>query len=144
MRKLIRASAGGLAVLFTVAVVATMTGASAPDPTLLDLADQADLGLPLEAIPANAPPARITAAVAIAIASKEFATDEDPARTLRALVPPDASTPSRSAYVVVYAGGPALPGGPVELGGKRHPTRYRGIVIDDQTGEVLRIFYVGE
>lgn len=99
-----------------------------------------EVGLPLQAVPAGAASARVSGAEAALIAGELRGRADQPAEVIRIMVRQFEGSTPRSAYLVVYRGGPDLPGGP---SGEVHRTALSGVVIDDQTGEYLRGFYYG-
>lgn len=136
-----------LAVVTTIAAAVTVAGASAPSleatsSKLLTHYDQDQLGLHLTARPTDLTAARVSALSASKAAAAALGTGDTPAEVLHAMVAPDASSAERSVYVVIFSGGEPLPGGPE--GNQPHATVSRGVVIDDSTGEVLRLFAMGD
>jgi len=62
-------------------------------------------------------------------------------QVMHVLAAPDASGPEHGVYIVIVSGGDPIPGGPE--GNDLHQVDYRGVVIDDENGDVLRMFSVG-
>ena len=91
----------------------------------------------------NATPggATITRAQAIAIATARVGRTDSPSGVYRASAPRYMDEPNREVWVVLFNGGDApfdgpSPGiGPMKM-------RLTGVIIDDQTGEVLRWFMI--
>jgi hypothetical protein len=153
-------SMGLVVVLATSAGVAVAAGAAAPSPSVasqavlpaansvvLSAADQDQLGLHIYALPAAAKAALVSEGSAASSAAT-FLTGitgsqvvAKPDEVLHVLAAPDASSAERSVYVFIWRGGDPFPGGPE--GNVLHATTYRGVVVDDQTGEVLRSFAAG-
>ncbi len=144
MRNVVAAAASVVAVaIIVVSLAVSKPGPAASELTweskILTASELASVGLTPEPLTAGAPAPRISASDAVRIAGELDARTDDPAEILRAMIAPDASSLPRSAYLVIFLGGPPIPGGPE---GKLHPVNARGIVIDDQTGEYLRGFYL--
>lgn len=135
--------AGALIAIFAGVWVGSRIGDAQVLPSksaLLTESEMVELGLRLSPIPASAKSPRVGVADAVRIAAERYGRVEAPAEVLHVMVPADDSSPVRSAYVVVYIGGPLIPGGPEGL---LRATRLSGVVIDDQTGEFLTGFYYG-
>lgn len=135
-----------IAVLLAVTVVSIglMSGTGSLPPigahsTLLSDQELSELGLRFDPIPASAASAVITADAAVDVARLHLGDLGAPSEILHAMVRPDSESAPRSAYIVIYQGGDAIP---VGLVGTRKP-QVSGVVVDDQTGAFLTGFYYG-
>ncbi len=140
----------GLLVLGFIAVVSVAASPKAnsdtpvsltADNSILSAADQDQLGFHVQPLPAISKAAAVSSSVAIERAAPFFGATEQPTEVLHVLAAPDAALAERGVYVVIWKGGEPIPGGPE--GNKPHSIDYRGVVIDDQTGEILRAFSSG-
>ena len=141
MRNVMLITATGMAILLTLAFIAIAAGSSpAPSPSLSVLDEyRAQLEwLSLQPVPDDAPRARVALTTAVETAAARDHRTDAPDEVIRALVSPDESGSPRGAYVVIYRGGPMLPGGPE---GRLHASTLSVIVIDDQTGDFMRGYY---
>jgi hypothetical protein len=126
--------------------VSAQAGPAAPV-SILSAADQDQLDLHLHTLPSTAKPAAVAQSGARSNASTFLGalTGSDviakPDEILHVMTAPDASSPERSVYVLIWKGGDPSPGGPAPNG--LHSVAYRGVVVDDQTGAVVRAFAVG-
>jgi hypothetical protein len=137
---------GRIAAVFGVVVITMGLSAqivlSEQRPLLTDQ-DAAQLGLEIRPLPGGLA-GSLTALdtdTAIQHAKASLHTTEAPVEVHHVLTRQFSDSPEVTAFIVVFAGGDPIPGGPV--GSKLHPVSYRGVVIDDQTGEILRIFATG-
>jgi hypothetical protein len=111
------------------------------DSSLLTDAELADLGLRWDPVPASAATARKTVPEIVAAAASQLGRSDAPAEVLRGLVRQYADSQPQTAYIVIYTGGDAEGAGP---NGTVITPRLTGVVIDDQTGEFLRGFAIGD
>lgn len=112
-------------------------------PPLLTANEAAQLGLEMQPLPAADAGAQtpVDAKAAIERAQLALRTTDNPVEIHHVLTRQFGDSPERSAFVLVFAGGGSIPGGPA--GSNLHPVSYRGVVVDDQSGDVLRIFAAG-
>jgi hypothetical protein len=111
-------------------------------PTFLTPEVQRELGLEISEIPADAPGAKVSVEEAIKVAAANLDREDPPAEILHVMIAQYEESKPQSAYVISYEGGPFLPGGGVAGGGKLGRSRLSGVVVDDQTGEFLKAFYL--
>jgi hypothetical protein len=125
--------------------VASSEAPTAATSVLLSASDQAALGFQIHALPATAKAAQVSENDAVeksaAFLGDDPAQVTKPDEVLHVMAAADASSPERSVFVVIWQGGDPVPGGPE--GNGLHKVAYRGVVVDDQTGEVLRSFAAG-
>ncbi len=141
-------SANKLRITAVLAAVVIATGVTAqialsrPQPLLTDQ-DAAQLGIEMRPLPAEIAGSQtpVDAKAATERAKAVLHTSDTPAEIDHVVTRQFSDSPERTAFVVVFAGGDPIPGGPV--GSKLHAVSYRGVVVDDQTGEILRIFATG-
>jgi len=142
-----RAALGALLVAGVLVVAATVSVQSATPAAstskLLTASDQDELGFHISQVPATARSASISTASAVTNAARWVTNINGaaPDEVLHVMAAPDASSPERSVFVFIWKGGDAVPGGPE--GNGLHSVSYQGVVVDDQTGEVLRSFATG-
>ena len=103
--------------------------------------DQDQLGFHIRPIPAGTRPAAVSGNAALATASAALGRSAESGQVMHVLAAPDASSPEKTVYVVIVQGGGQMPGGPE--GNGLHDVAYWGVVIDDQSGAVLRMFATG-
>ena len=138
----------GMFLVSTVGAAATLASSSLPAEStaidaILTLSDQDQLGFHVSSLAPTE--SAISPNVAVANAGAFFASPgepvAEPAQVMHVLAAPDASSIERSVYVVIWRGGDPVPGGPD--GNGLHSVAYRGVVIDDHTGAILRAFATG-
>lgn len=113
--------------------------ASAPTP-VLSAHDQQELMLSFDG--STGPTAKVTSDQATAVASMYLGRQDQPVQVLHGQAPRIADEAARSVWIVLYAGGSPEPG--AAWGGSPDSVvDYTGVIVDDQTGEVLRGFGVG-
>jgi hypothetical protein len=84
----------------------------------------------------------VSVAKATRIAQDYFGTDELPVGVRHGRAAQFADSPIRSVWIVTFAGGNSMPNvGPSRVPDK--PSEVTGVVVDDETGEVLFGFGVG-
>ncbi len=131
-------------VMAGVAIMAALTTQvvlSEPQP-LLTAQEAAQLGLEMQPLPATADAQTpVDESAAIEQARLALGTNDSPVEIHHVITQQFGDSPERSAFILVFAGGGSMPGGPV--GSKPHAVSYRGVVVDDQSGEVLRMFASG-
>lgn len=131
-------------VMAGVAIMAALTTQvvlSEPQP-MLTAQEAAQLGLEMQPLPAAADTQTpVDAPAAIELAKLALSTNDGPAEIYHVITRQFGDSPERSAFILVFTGGGSMPGGPV--GSKPHGVSYRGVVVDDQSGEVLRMFASG-
>lgn len=127
--------------LVAMSMVALRAGRSATiDPLTAGLA--ATLGIEFDGLDAVRAGAVVSVAQATRVAQDYFATDEVPAGVRHARAAQFADSPVRSVWIVTFAGGTMPNVGPSMV--PDLPPVVTGVVVDDQTGEVLRAFGVGQ
>jgi hypothetical protein len=102
-------------------------------------------GIELKAVPATAATPVVSAENARATARQLIAAAGDPQETYRVFANETFLSLKRTAWLFLFTGGPGpVSGGPPEgADSRRFSTQYTGVLIDDQTGELLRWFQGG-
>jgi hypothetical protein len=101
-------------------------------------------GIDLAPVPASLAAAAISIERAVATA-REITGLTPPRESFRVLASPTSDEPRRTAWLLLFEGGP----GPISAGppdgaySRRFATDYTGVLVDDQTGVVLRWFQGG-
>ena len=140
-----------LLVLLVVLMVGTLVavGASASSTVLQSkVATTAELaahGIELTALPAGDSAVLVSSDTGAATAKKLINAPKDPDEAYRVLASATYFSPKRTVWLFLYAGGPGPAAvGPVEGADSRTFTSsYTGVLVDDQTGDVLRWFEGG-
>ena len=155
----------GIAALATLAIVATGCvagpGASAPggastrpaqvvvsgDPSVITPAERQEQALTLEPISGVHPRARITEDLAVERAREFLVEDGDLLLVEHGMAEPLPQQPRISVWLVVFSSSRVVHVGPANAshgpGGNVGQYRYEGVLIDDQTGELVRGFAKG-
>jgi hypothetical protein len=140
MRKLIGLTLGVVMLgLVAVALISALPAGLPSQSQLLSATELASVGISLEPVPREAHAAVVSEASAIEIAQSLDGRTDTPAEVIRAMIPGIGTGLARSSYLVIFKGGPDIPGGP---NGDMHPVRFRGVVVDDQSGAYIRGFYL--
>jgi hypothetical protein len=121
------------------AVPPTVPSLTAEQERVLLISDAAEAVAANPAAPDGTHPA-VTPAAALAIAAAYLGRTGDPARILYGRAPRTSGDPVRQAWVVLFAGGVAPVDGPPGYDGPPPTFSLTGVIVDDQTGEVLRMF----
>jgi len=102
-------------------------------------------GVPLVPVPDGASAPRVTAEDARSIAKAVTKASTDPKETFRVLARPTADAAERSAWLLIFEGGRhgGSLGPPDGVATRTFATEYTGVLIDDQSGEVLYWFQGG-
>jgi hypothetical protein len=136
-----------LAVLFVATFAAMSASASSVlSESAIAAADElAAHGIELRTVPATAPGAAVSAETARAAARQLVGASKDPEETYRVFASETYLSAKQTAWLFLFAGGPGpVSAGPPEGADSRaYTTKYTGVVIDDQTGEILRWFQGG-
>lgn len=147
--------AGTLAVLAAVTIAAGAVlvlyprvnlGSTAVAPMLtteelgtLKITDATDVTLVSDSALAPAP---VTRADAIATAAREIGGVAGEVRVIRAMAPRYFDDAPRDVWVILYPGGTPPFDGPSGFSGAPKQARVTGVIVDAQTGEVLRGFMI--
>lgn len=128
------------------AASSSISGAGEPRSELVAAERLAAHGIRLDAVPAGLGIARISAETA-EVTARAVVPPIAPGRkeTFRVLARPTADAAERTAWLFLYEGGTHTgPVGPPEGAESRtFTTDYTGVLIDDQTGELMRWFQSG-
>jgi hypothetical protein len=102
-------------------------------------------GIELKAVPFTEKAPAISAESAQATARKVIDAAKDPDETFRVLASATYDAPKQTAWLLLFAGGSEeMSGGPPEGAESRTIiVDFTGVLVDDQTGEVLRWFRGG-
>ena len=141
--RLIAMLGGGLLILSVVAATGTLAGTPAPTITQHDLEQLAivrDSPSSAKAAPAAT---GTTSDAAASIAQDFLGRTEAPWQVLHGSASRIEQDADETVWIVVFLGGDPPPGGPMSADAPAVTVDYTGVVIDDQTGEVLRAFGKG-
>ena len=102
-------------------------------------------GVQLKAVPTTVVPAKVVAETARATARQLVGAAKDPEETHRVFASETYLSTQRTAWLFLFVGGagPVSAGPPEGADSRTYTTGYTGVLIDDQTGEVLRWFQGG-
>jgi hypothetical protein len=116
----------------------TAADALAPDDlAALHISGASALGLSTSSVPGT----QVSPETAIAVAANRVGRSDPPSGLLLAQAPRYVDEPSRQVYIVLYPGG-QVPGGGPSPGIGTVTARITGVIVDAQTGEVLRWFMI--
>lgn len=117
------------------------------DPTVISDTERAQNALKLEPIPATHPRARITADLAIIRAQEIISDEQDLILVEHGMGEPLPGQERVSVWMIVFNSSRVVPVGPANAshqpGGNLGRYVYEGVLIDDQTGELIRGFAKG-
>ncbi|MBI2782405.1 MAG: hypothetical protein HYX55_11505 [Chloroflexi bacterium] len=102
-------------------------------------------GIELTPLPAGVAAAVVSETAGAAAANELLKSPKGPNETYRVLASATYFSPKQTAWLYLYIGGPGFGSvGPVEGAGSRtFSSDYTGVLVDDQTGAVLRWFQGG-
>lgn len=102
-------------------------------------------GIDLKALPLAATAASVSSASARATAKQAIGSPVDPDETWRVLASETYGGAKHTAWLFLFRGGsgPISAGPPDGAESRRFTTSYTGVLVDDETGEVMRWFQGG-
>ncbi|MGH2407315.1 MAG: hypothetical protein ACRDF7_04435 [Candidatus Limnocylindrales bacterium] len=138
MRRWIALATAGILII---AFSAAADSATPPEPSaLMSAADQVDLHIDLSGPPAET--LGIDRATAVATAKSALGRQDEPSEIHQGAAAQYMNSPIRTVWIVVFAGGDPMNVGPAGNGDQKAYPSYSGVIIDGQTGDVLRSFIV--
>jgi hypothetical protein len=118
----------------------TEAHALAPSEVALTSGDFDALSIAIDTGPRNA--TAVSSDQALSIASAYANGSGAPAAVVHGAASRTPADPTRSVWIALYPGGPEPAGGPAGYAGPPPVVDVTGVIVDDQTGEVLRWFTV--
>lgn len=136
-----------LVLLLTVVILLPGGSAAIPEveSTIVSAERLEQHGIDLVPLPVTASSAIVSAATARVTARNLVGAAKDPEETFRVFASTTYDGPKQSAWLFLFAGGTgSVSGGPFEGSESRaFSVKFTGVLIDDQTGEVMRWFRGG-